>query len=189
MKKFNQLVSLLTIMVATTLLTSVMTLPIRAEEPEGELSQGFFAPYSGPESYGTGIDTDYLLEAFAQDCIYNTKGDNPHVSRTGIDVSAHGWWTIGPDSGPCPTHADVEVWLQGWWCQEGSGCWWRELDHDKDRIRAGGGAGNRINVRKFCTSHTVTGFRSIVDVDLVGVSDPPDKLYIIIDVPCYPPNP
>ena len=189
MNNVKRIMHILTVIAVVTLLVLMFVLPAHAEEPEEDVSSGSFAPYSGSETYGAEMDTDYLLEAFAQSCNYTTRGDNPHVSRTGNEVSVHGWWTIDSDSGPCPTYADVEVWLQGWYCIEGVTCWWRTIDEDEKRVRAGGGAGNRTNARAFCVSDKVTGFRNVVDVDLVGVSDPPDKLYIIADVPCRPANP
>ena len=187
MNKIKKVAALLTVVTVAALLVLIFALPAHAEEPEKGTSSGSFAPYSGPEAYGAEMDADYLLEAFAQSCNYTTRGDNPRVTRRGNEVSVHGWWTI--NSGSCPTHADVEVWLQGWYCMEGFGCWWRTINEDEKRIRAGGGAGKRTNVRAFCVSNHVTGFRNVVDVDLVGVSDPPDKLYITANVPCRPADP
>ena len=41
---------------------------------------------------------------------------------------------------------------------------------------SGGGAGNRATGRAACESSAVTGWRSVIDVDLVGLPDDPGKL-------------
>jgi hypothetical protein len=46
----------------------------------------------------------------------------------------------------------------------------------KQRVRSGGGAGNRATGRAGCTSSASTGWRSVIDVDLVGLIDDPRKL-------------
>ena len=117
--------------------------PAHAQEPEENESQGSFAPYPGDGTDGLESDVDDLQDTVGGSCTYQTRGDNPH--RSGNDVSVHGWWKISPASGQCPTHADVEVWLQGWWCGW-SGCWWRTIDSDEKRVRPGGGSvGGRMS--------------------------------------------
>ena len=156
--------------------------PAHAQEPEENGSQGSFAPYPGDGTDGLESDVDDLQDTVGGSCTYQTRGDNPH--RSGNDVSVHGWWKISPASGQCPTHADVEVWLQGWWCNEWYGCWWRTIDSDEKRVRPGGGSGRRTNIRELCATFETTGYRNVVD--LVGVGDPGDKEYVIANVNCRP---
>ena len=119
-------------------------------------------------------------------CNYTTEGDYPH--KSGGDVSAHGWWENNdPD---CPRYADVEVWLKAWLClydgDQKVRCYWETLDHDEKRIREGGGKGKRTSVRHGCSGSKPISFRNIVDVDLVGIWDWPDKKTIRKSVYCYP---
>ena len=122
-------------------------------------------------------------------CNYLTAGDNPHLSSSGFAASAHGWW-VDLSPGECPEYADVEVWLQAHLCyyigSEPQFCWYDTLDHKEKRIRAGGGSGKRTTVRHNCVSSQTVGYRSIIDVDLVGVWDGPGKTYKYADLPCYP---
>ena len=55
------------------------------------------------------------------------------------------------------------------------------------RIRPGGGRGCRTTVRHACASTSMTGYRNMVDVDLVGRFDPPDQYTRIANVtwPCH----
>lgn len=41
-------------------------------------------------------------------------------------------------------------------------------------VRPGGGAGHRANARRTCNGTTVTQWRSVVDVDIIGYADPAD---------------
>jgi len=121
-------------------------------------------------------------------CNYTTEGDNPHLSSTGFAASAHGWWNHSINSS-CPLYADVTVTLQAKLCYTtGSSrtCWWETVDHQVTRILAGGGSGRRTTARNDCLFFKLIGYRSIIDVDLVGVWDGPFKLYRSADVLCYP---
>ena len=140
-----------------------------------------YALYSGSEA---GRD-DYVVMELVQDagdCTFETRGDDPHLSSG--DVSVHGWWNdLSP--GDCPTYADVEVWLQAWACI-GMSCWWDTLDTNEERHTEGGGSGNRTNARWGCNGIELISFRNVIDVDLVGVSDPSGYEYVQKDLNCYP---
>ena len=93
-----------------------------------------------------------------------------HVSSSAFEASGHGWWV----NGDCPaTLAVVTVQLQQYY-SDGK---WRNIGSaGKSTVRSGGGAGNRATGRVECANRSVTGWRSVVDVDLVGVADDPGKL-------------
>ena len=113
--------------------------------------------------------------AVAGDCTFKTLSDNIHWS--GEQLSVHGWWDVVPPSTGCPSHAEVETMLQGVWCDfRVEACWWKKVDKQEKRVRPGGGRGKRSNARTSCVSSRMTGFRSVIDVDLVGMSDPDNKL-------------
>ncbi len=66
-------------------------------------------------------------------------------------------------------------------------CWWDTVDSPKKRIKEGGGSANRVTARNACSSSEIVAYRSVVDVDLVGEVDPPDKLITpSIDLLCHP---
>ena len=98
-------------------------------------------------------------------CNFGTHGDHPHISSTGVYVSVHGWWT--DDGGDCPHLADVTVWLKAyachWW-----GCRWYTVAKNKERVRARNIYRDWVNARDYCgPSTSPTGYRGVVDVDLV----------------------
>lgn len=140
------------------------------------------APYLGEGTggeAGDSADSAPNVQTLAGSCDYETDGDYPH--RSGTDVSAHGWWHRY--SASCPTYADVTVWLQQYWC-DAWGCRWITRATGSKRVLPGGGSGRRATARKYCDTSQYTGWRNVVDVDLVGVSDPADKKYIIQNVYC-----
>lgn len=106
--------------------------------------------------------TDALL------CNFYTQGDYVHVS--GTDASGHGWWTnVNCDA----TWAVVTVVLQEYY-SDGT---WRDKGSGSATVRSGGGSGNRATGRAGCNAGTaLTGWRSVIDVDLVGQPDDPSKL-------------
>lgn len=104
-------------------------------------------------------------------CKFYTRGDYVHRSSTGIAASAHGWW----QNVDCPaTYAVVTVQLQEYYSD---GTWRNVGEPGRKTVRSGGGAGNRATARVDCLSTKLTGWRSVVDVDLVDVADDPGKLY------------
>jgi len=112
-------------------------------------------------------------------CVFQTKGDYVHVSSSAFEASGHGWWV----NGNCDaTLAIVSVQLQQYY-SDGS---WRNVGQEgKDTVRSGGGAGNRATGRAGCTSGSTTGWRSVIDVDLIGLIDDPGKLITPTrNIPC-----
>ena len=45
------------------------------------------------------------------------------------------------------------------------------------RVRPGGGSANRANARFICLTREVNEWRSVIDTDIIGVVDTPEKLY------------
>ena len=107
-------------------------------------------------------------------CSYTTEGDDPHISSTEDAVSAHGWWTTPGVSWNCPSKADVTVTLRVWVCDP-SECWWSTIGKGKKRVYPGGGSARRATARASCHDwDALIAYQSIIDVDLVGQSDPSD---------------
>ncbi|WP_156184647.1 hypothetical protein [Allosalinactinospora lopnorensis] len=54
---------------------------------------------------------------------------------------------------------------------------WRNIGSvGRKTVASGGGAGNRATGRAGCNNSSLTGWRSVIDVDLVGQADDPRKL-------------
>ncbi|WEV25720.1 hypothetical protein OYE22_11290 [Streptomyces sp. 71268] len=103
--------------------------------------------------------------------VFETHGDYVHISGSAPRaVSAHGWWKR--KSGPAK-YAKVTIELQAH-----AGAKWKTIDTGtKKKAKSGGGSANRAHARKNCkNATTVVKFRSRVDVDIIGYSDPPTKL-------------
>lgn len=101
---------------------------------------------------------------------YETRGDYVHV--TSGEASGHGWWV--KLSGPA-TMAKVKIKLQTkkirrFWFDT----WPDATDWNDNTVRSGGGSRKRANARRTCNGTTVTPWRSVVDVDIIGYPDPPD---------------
>ena len=133
------------------------------------------------------------LTSTAGDCTYRTRSDDIHFS--GSQLSVHGWWETVSSTG-CPSKADVNVQLQGLMCQSFGRievCWWETIEphgEEEANLWPGGGRGKRVTGRSDCASNTGTGFRSVVDVDLVGIWDPSQKLRSAgEEFQCRPPEP
>ena len=132
---------------------------------------------SAPDGSGAIYSSGNEMTETADDCTYKTHSDKIHWSSGNTQLSMHGWWTIVPGSSGCPTRADVETMLQGVWCDFRIGaCWWKKVNEQEKRVRAGGGAVKRSNARTSCVSTDEASLRSVIDVDLVGMPDPPGKL-------------
>ncbi len=164
---------------------------IYTEEPDLDENMGYFAPYNRDETYRSEANIDDLVLAATNGlCRFTMEGDYPHLSNHRREVSTHGWWEIESDNQNCPEYAYVEVWLQANWCDFITGCRWITLAHQEKRIREGGGSGRRTTARYDCASNELlVGYRNVVDVDLVGVPDLPNKLKITREVECYPDYP
>ena len=193
-KRIRWITFALTVVLGVTLVSGLSQSNVsNAQGPEEDEDEGifFYAPLSEDEMsehQNNTPEADFGSLAIAW-CNYDTMGDNPHLSSTGFAVSAHGWW-IDNSPGSCPEYADVEVTLQAWSCYgdpNGSHhCLWETLDHKEKRIRAGGGSGRRTTARHDCVSYQQVSYRSIIDVDLVGIWDGPYKAYRYNNVACYP---
>ncbi len=120
-------------------------------------------------------------------CRFKTGADNPHCSSTEFAVSAHGWWNeTSRPKGQCLEFADVEARLQVAWCNDFTRCRWITLDKQERRVREGGGRGRHTTVRFDCASSRVVEYRNVVDVDLVGMLDLPNRVIREQDVQGYP---
>lgn len=110
--------------------------------------------------------------------VLRTKGDDVHISkRPPFEVSSHGrWWLENFRLGQRPTRADVTVWLQ---VKKGNS--WVTVSRKTERVKEGakkdGGRGKRATARFTCKNLNSTVWRSVVDVDLVGFRDTPEKDY------------
>ncbi|MER7513427.1 hypothetical protein ACIP46_37735 [Streptomyces lavendulae] len=120
---------------------------------------------------GTGGSAEEVQERSAAEvCVFETRGDYVHVSSSAFEASGHGWWV----NGNCPTTtAVVTVQLQEYYSD---GVWRNVGSKGKSTVRSGGGSQGRATGRGPCKSSAVTSWRSVVDVDLVGLSDSPEKL-------------
>ncbi len=155
--------------------------PHRSSGPSKHSARGHFAPYrvGATMSAESGNIT-------AGSCTYKQAIDDPHISSTPpTTASVHGWWLRV--SGTCPSKANVDVYLQGYWCDI-YGCRWITVASGSSDVYAGGGSGRRATARKTCSSTARTvGWRGFVDVDLIGVSDPAGYTYSAIrNLPCSP---
>ena len=188
--EMNMRIALLALMVVAMLATNWTD--VFADGPEDEQLRGYFyAPLSGNETGGIEREQEAYSGEAMLGCDYETKGDNPHRSGTGFAVSAHGWWEDN-SPGQCPEFADVDIILQANKCyyesdEPTNNCYWDSLNRNKKRIKAGtGGSGRRVPARYDCASSKTVGYRSVIDVDLVGVPDGIGKLYITREIDCYP---
>lgn len=103
-------------------------------------------------------------------CTFYTRGDYVHISSSAFEASGHGWW-VNVDCNT--TSAIVTVQLQQYY-SDGS---WRNVGTvGSATVSSGGGAGNRATGRAACSSSSLTGWRSVIDVNLVGILDDPGKL-------------
>lgn len=172
---------------SATLLTAASS-PVSASTVGAAVKGGSPAPFpgaaseSGESSMLSSADGPITAEQYEQmigeqvaqlsGCVFETKGDNVH--KSGGDASGHGWWI---SYGGCGNSAVVTVQLQEYYCG-GTVCWWQNFGtKGKATVASGGGAGNRATGRATCATSTLTGWRSEVDVDIVGISDPSDKLH------------
>ena len=110
---------------------------------------------------------------------FETRGDDVHMSIP--DVSGHGWWM---NFGCAASQADVTIRLQAYY---EDGVWRYVGSTGRARVYSGGGSANRATARARCARLSGKyGFRSVVDVDLVGVNDPADVLVTRPrDLPCH----
>jgi hypothetical protein len=169
----------LALLVALPMSARASSLPSSA--PSKASASGHFAPFPGdlvaPMAQSGNIT--------AGSCTYKQAIDDPHISSTAPRAaSVHGWWL--KVSGTCPSKANVDTYLQGYWCDI-YGCRWITVASGSADVYAGGGSGNRVTARKTCSSTKTVGWRGFVDVDLIGVSDPAGYTYSTIqNLACSP---
>ena len=154
--------------------------PLRSASAGKHSARGHFAPY--PRVASLMAESGNIT---AGSCTYRQAIDDPHISSTApLAASVHGWWLRV--SGTCPSQANVDVYLQGYWCDI-YGCRWITVASGSSNVYAGGGAGRRATARKTCSSSKTVGWRGFVDVDLIGVSDPAGYTYSAIrNLACSP---
>ncbi|QFU92730.1 hypothetical protein [Amycolatopsis sp. YIM 10] len=107
-------------------------------------------------------------------CAFQQLADYPHVTRG--DASVHGWWDwVKPVPADCVkasgNKADVTVYLQ----TSLDGKEWTTRSEGEKRVYAGGGSVARANARYTCRNTAKTKWRAVVDVDVVGIADLPNK--------------
>jgi hypothetical protein len=120
-------------------------------------------------------------------CTFIMRGDKVHIStwnehQGARDVaSGHGWW----ENVDCPdgTRANVKIWLEvqvnGQWIPAGYG--------EKNNVYSDGGSANRAAAQSVCARSRPHYWRSIVDVDIVGMMDSPNKHTTqTVSVECLP---
>jgi hypothetical protein len=103
--------------------------------------------------------------------VFISDGDRVHVSSTPPPTaSGHGWWK--KISGP-GTKAKVTVTLQA---RPAGTSTWHDVATGSKTVKSGGGSGKRATARKTCTNLIQkTEWRSVIDVDIIGVADSPEK--------------
>lgn len=146
---------------------------------------GYYAPISAlPVIDDITLNVGLSDPIKAGSCTYQQGVDNAHFSSTGWAISSHGWWV--KYAGTCPSKANVDIYLQAVWC-DAWGCRWRTVDKDSKDVYAGGGSGKRATAREECAGSKTVGWRSFVDVDLIGQTDPSGYTYSTPrDLSCYP---
>lgn len=148
--------------------------------------EGYFAPASALAERRAVVPMAASTPIHAGSCYYRQAVDTPHISSTSISRAAqsHGWWVNA--GGACPSKSNVDVYLQAVYCSGGT-CGWRTVDVRSGDVYAGGGKGKRVTAHKGCSGTATVGFRSYVDVDLIGMNDPAGFTYSTpVDLACYP---
>lgn len=143
------------------------TLPIPATAPDASSKTDEVTIIGAGDS-----SEDTSFEALAASCSSSSflaRGDHVHRSSSGFEASGHGWWVNL--SCRSASQARVTVQLQEYFTD---GSWRNRGIKGDDTVYSGGGSSNRATGRAGCSTSTVTAWRSVIDVDLVGVNDPPD---------------
>ena len=156
--------------------------PLSPSAPGTPAAFGGFSPYPGGDVTLMAVSNSIT----AGSCTYAQAIDDPHISSTApLAASVHGWWQA--ISGTCPSLANIDTYLEGFWCDQ-FGCRWIQVAYSSGDIGPGGGSGARVTARRTCSSSsTLVGWRGHVDVDLIGVSDPPGFTYSnIVNLYCVP---
>ncbi|GLY29104.1 hypothetical protein [Kineosporia sp. NBRC 101731] len=98
-------------------------------------------------------------------CTPETGVDNPHVSKTKVDVSGHGWWQKGTCTAAT---AHVTSCLYEWYTDG----YFYQKDCNSRKVKPG--TGKRANSRIACHTNVMTTWTNRVDVDVDGRTDPSD---------------
>jgi hypothetical protein len=127
-------------------------------------------PAPAPTDSQAALDNTGSVVTPADVCFFETNGDYVHISSSAFEASGHGWWT----NINCNTStAVVTVQLQEYYSD---GKWRNVGTVGRSTVRSGGGSGARATGRAGCLNRNLAGWRSVVDVDLVGLPDDPRKL-------------
>lgn len=107
--------------------------------------------------------------------VFETGGDHVHYSATDYKghkvLSAHGWWNKYSGSG---SKAKVTVWIQYKKTKKSS---WRTVEKKVGKVKPKNIYKQRVTAREVCSSRSPRYWRSVVDVDIIGVADTPEKLH------------
>ncbi|MFJ7199971.1 MULTISPECIES: hypothetical protein [unclassified Streptomyces] len=139
-----------------------MRTPLLSAVLVAAMSVGLAAPSAHAASGTTASDVGGFV----------TDGDHVHVSSTPpATASAHGWW-MDPLGKHKNVKAKVTVWLQ-----TKHGNTWRTVAEGSKKVKAGGkgASSRRANARRTCENRDKTQWRSVIDVDLIGIADSPEK--------------
>lgn len=136
--------------------SDAIVLPVPAPAPEADINSN---------SQVSMKETDSSSDAVI--CMFDSEGDYVHVSATALEASGHGWWI----NRSCrATLAVVTVQLQQYYSD---GIWRNVGTVGQQTVTSGGGTGNRATGRASCPTRDRTGWRSLIDVDVVGILDGP----------------
>lgn len=154
---------------------SVFLVPqsIQAQEFKGDINDTL-VPENEPDKSDKDKGTDSVVVTVTEPgsrgsiCQFRMEGD--YVHKSGSDASGHGWW-VNTDCNAVQAHVTIQLQqnIYGWWADAGP--------LGQKTVYSGGGSGNRAATRAHCNSNTTTSWRSVIDVDLIGVADTPFKLY------------
>jgi hypothetical protein len=124
---------------------------------------------SGSAEAGSRTGT-WVVAMTGEEKLFYTAGDYVHISSTAPrSASGHGWW-IREQSDALEAVVTVQLQINrgGYWVDVG--------EPGKERVKPGGGSANRASARVACLNFDTNAWRSIIDTDLVGYFDSPDKL-------------
>jgi hypothetical protein len=150
----------------------------RVTDAEGRQLLDMVVPFDAapmPDGFSSPLQTVFAGDSngivYAA-CSFDTLGD--YVHKSSGQASGHGWWKAY--SGCNPT-ARVKVQLQELFSNGVYYVWYNRGTVGNEVVTSGGGAGNRSTGKATCNTSDYVGWRSVVDVDIIGQSDPGDWLY------------
>lgn len=98
-------------------------------------------------------------------CGFKAEGDYAHISATGTDVSAHGWWDITVNFG-CPAQSTVNIVLMGYWRTSPTSGYFVEVGNDTRVIGTAQATGQNATARRACEQTKFVTFYSHVHATL-----------------------